>query len=103
LETPSIPSLEVLTSAPGSATFLPLDHDSRVSNTLVQFPDLILFTEPHYETYLFPSEGPIQEDLIQREFEAFVTSTLGIRFSTPWNLNSLFEVNSEVSLPLYEG
>ena len=64
-ETPSIPSLEVLvTSGQGSETLLPSDHDSRASNAPVHVPDLITFTDPLYETYLFPSEGPIRETLL---------------------------------------
>ena len=42
LVSPSIPNLEVLpTSSPRSEAFIPLDRDSRVSNTPIQFPDLI--------------------------------------------------------------
>jgi len=60
IEAPSILGPEVLvTSGQGSETFIPSDHDSRVSIPSVKFPDLITFTEPNYETLLFPNEGPI--------------------------------------------
>lgn len=97
---PSIPNLEVLpTSSPGSKHFLPSDHNSRVSHTPFQLPDLIQFIEPLLETYLFPNEGPIQVSPFQSEFERHLTFT---ELPRPRNSNSksLFEVYSETSLPL---
>ena len=72
---------------------------------MIHFPDLITFPEPNYEAYLFPNEGPILTIPLQREFESLLALVPNPRISRPWNLNSeaLFEVNSEASLPLYEG
>lgn len=106
LEVPSILGPEVLaTSGQGSETFIPSDHDSRVSIPSIKFPDLITFLEPNYETCLFPNEGPILTLPSHIGFEALLFSGPNPRISVPWNLNSeaLFEVNSETSLPLYEG
>ena len=51
---------------------------------------------------MFPNEGPIRVTPLQREFEEYLNSTIGIELPRPWNLNfePLFEVNSEASLPL---
>lgn len=60
LEAPSIPNPKVIvTFGQGSEIFAPSDHGSMVSNTSIQFPNLITFIDPLYETYLFPSERPI--------------------------------------------
>ena len=96
LVSPSTPNLEVLpTSSPGSEHFLPSDHNSRVSNTSFQFPDLIQFTEPLLETYLFPNEGPIQVSPLQSTFNELPSSRSS-------NSESFFEVYSESFLPLNE-
>ena len=96
LFSPSTHNLEVLpTSNPGYEHSLPSDHNSRVSNTPFQFPDLIQFTEPRLETYWFPNEGRIEVSQVQ----SIVNQLLNSRNSNP---ESLFEAYSESSLPLNE-
>jgi len=90
---PSTFNLDVLpTSSLGSEQFLPSDHHSRVPDTSFEFPDLIQFTEPLLETYLFPNEGPIQVSQVQSIVNQLLDS----------HPESLFEVYSKSSLPLNE-
>jgi hypothetical protein len=89
---PSLPVSNVETPLVTETASVPPSILNPGSDTPYEFPDLISFTEPLLETYLFPSEGPTQVSQVQSIVNQLLDS----------HPESLFEVYSENSLPLNE-